>query len=127
MPWSQDRPVPSIQQSSSHFFYFLRLMQLFPNIHPATLHTVLVLCNNDFFPTVDKLLYAKKLMCSKKNLVQKKQQNKNFFYGTEGEMTNLITRDFQTCQNNYIIKKQATNVIDIAKKIDGESFVEFIA
>nr|CAI5855947.1 unnamed protein product [Callosobruchus analis] len=58
-----DRPLgaPStLQTSSSHFFYFLRLMQLFPDTHPATLHTVLTLCKNDFFRAVDKLLYAKR-------------------------------------------------------------------
>lgn len=51
---------PSIQQSSSQFLHFLRLMQLFPDVHPATLHTVLVLCKSDFFCAVDKLLYAKR-------------------------------------------------------------------
>ncbi|VEN40214.1 unnamed protein product, partial [Callosobruchus maculatus] len=58
-----DRPLAapsSLQTSSSHFFYFLRLMQLFPDTHPATLHTVLTLCKNDFFRAVDKLLYAKR-------------------------------------------------------------------
>lgn len=35
-------------------------MQLFPETHPATLHTVLTLCKNDFFCAVDKLLYAKR-------------------------------------------------------------------
>ncbi|CAH1957258.1 unnamed protein product [Acanthoscelides obtectus] len=58
-----DRPLgpqSSLQTSSSHFFYFLRLMQLFPDTHPATLHTVLTLCKNDFFRAVDKLLYAKR-------------------------------------------------------------------
>lgn len=58
------RPFPfgcsPIQQSSEQFFNFLRLMQLFPDVHPATLHTVLVLCKNQFFCAVDKLIYAKK-------------------------------------------------------------------
>ncbi|KYB29456.1 hypothetical protein TcasGA2_TC032008 [Tribolium castaneum] len=78
MPRSQDKQLPSIQQSSSQFFYFLRLMQLFPDTHPATLHTVLVLCKNDFFCAVDKMLYAKrcKLLCYKKNLIQKTHQNR---------------------------------------------------
>lgn len=35
-------------------------MQLFPEVHPATLHTVMTICKNDFFSTVDKLLYAKR-------------------------------------------------------------------
>lgn len=35
-------------------------MQLFPEVHPATLHTVLNLCKHDFFAAIDKLLYAKK-------------------------------------------------------------------
>ncbi|XP_072390010.1 uncharacterized protein [Diabrotica undecimpunctata] len=57
---NKDKAIPTIQQSSSQFFYFLRLMQLFPETHPATIHTVLTLCNNSFFQAVDKLLYAKK-------------------------------------------------------------------
>ncbi|CAH1373697.1 hypothetical protein MTP99_015074 [Tenebrio molitor] len=91
IPRSQDKPLPSIQQSSSQFFYFLRLMQLFPDTHPATLHTVLTLCKNDFFCAVDKMLYAKrcKLLCYKKNLIQKNHQSRNcksFFHssGVEG-------------------------------------------
>ncbi|KAJ8921995.1 hypothetical protein NQ315_008633 [Exocentrus adspersus] len=55
-----EKTCPSLQHSSSQFFYFLRLMQLFPETHPATLHTVLSLCKNDFFCAVDKLLYAKR-------------------------------------------------------------------
>lgn len=51
---------PGQQSSSTHFFYFLRLMQLFPDTHPATLHTVLTLSKNNFFYAIDKLLYAKK-------------------------------------------------------------------
>ncbi|XP_066248800.1 uncharacterized protein [Euwallacea similis] len=46
--------------SSTHFFYFLRLMQLFPDTHPATLHTVLTLSGHNFFFAIDKLLYAQK-------------------------------------------------------------------
>ncbi|XP_057665500.1 uncharacterized protein LOC130899520 [Diorhabda carinulata] len=57
---SNDKSFPSIQQSSTQFFYFLRLMQLFPETHPATIHTVLCLCKNNFFYAVDKLLYARK-------------------------------------------------------------------
>lgn len=57
---TSDKTCPSLLHSSSQFFYFLRLMQLFPETHPATLHTVLTLCKNDFFSTVDKLLYAKR-------------------------------------------------------------------
>ncbi|KAF5276037.1 hypothetical protein FQA39_LY00833 [Lamprigera yunnana] len=53
-------PYPSIQQSTNLFFHFLRLMQLFPDVHPATLHTTLVLCKNNFFCAVDKLIYAKR-------------------------------------------------------------------
>ncbi|XP_044259248.1 uncharacterized protein LOC123007840 [Tribolium madens] len=95
MPRSQDKQLPSIQQSSSQFFYFLRLMQLFPDTHPATLHTVLVLCKNDFFCAVDKMLYAKrcKLLCYKKNLIQKTQQNR---------------RSFSNIRINQINKRQAT-------------------
>lgn len=55
-----DKTCPALSQSSSQFFYFLRLMQLFPETHPATLHTVMTLCKNDFFGAVDKLLYAKR-------------------------------------------------------------------
>ncbi|XP_050510699.1 uncharacterized protein LOC126887311 [Diabrotica virgifera virgifera] len=57
---NKNKATPTIQQSSTQFFYFLRLMQLFPETHPATIHTVLTLCNNNFFQAVDKLLYAKK-------------------------------------------------------------------
>ncbi|KAK4882816.1 hypothetical protein RN001_006135 [Aquatica leii] len=53
-------PFQSIEQSTNLFFHFLRLMQLFPDVHPATLHTTLVLCKNNFFCAVDKLLYAKR-------------------------------------------------------------------
>ncbi|KAK9874983.1 hypothetical protein WA026_005798 [Henosepilachna vigintioctopunctata] len=63
----------SMQQSSSQFFHFLRLMQLFPQTHPATLHTVLYLCKNDFFCAVDKLLYAKRckmLYTNRRNQMQ---------------------------------------------------------
>ncbi|XP_017774809.1 PREDICTED: uncharacterized protein LOC108561405 [Nicrophorus vespilloides] len=62
-----------IRHSSSQFFHFVRLMQLFPNVHPATLHTVMTLCKNDFFIAVDKLLYAKKckeLYQNRRNLFQ---------------------------------------------------------
>nr|XP_023025590.1 uncharacterized protein LOC111513599 [Leptinotarsa decemlineata] len=59
-PKLMPKTCPSLQQSSSQFFYFLRLMQLFPETHPATLHTVLSLCKNDFFCAVDKLLYARR-------------------------------------------------------------------
>ncbi|KAG5888063.1 hypothetical protein JTB14_010039 [Gonioctena quinquepunctata] len=59
-PQPTTKSCPSLQQSSSQFFYFLRLMQLFPETHPATLHTVLCLCKNDFFCAVDKLLYARR-------------------------------------------------------------------
>lgn len=49
-------------------------MQLFPETHPATLHTVLTLCKNDFFCTVDKLLYAKrcKALYHRSQVVNKK-------------------------------------------------------
>ncbi|XP_048517691.1 uncharacterized protein LOC109535940 [Dendroctonus ponderosae] len=52
--------MPIQQSPSTHFFYFLRLMQLFPDTHPATLHTVLTLSKSNFFLTIDKLLYAQK-------------------------------------------------------------------
>ncbi|XP_018331436.1 uncharacterized protein LOC108741225 [Agrilus planipennis] len=52
--------LPS-QNSTTQFFHFFRLMQLFPEVHPATLHTVLFMCKNDFFCAVDKLLYIKRL------------------------------------------------------------------
>lgn len=58
--------------SSTQFFHFIRLMQLFPEVHPATLHTVMTLCKNDFFSTVDKLLYAKRckeLITNRRNLL----------------------------------------------------------
>ncbi|KAF5302647.1 hypothetical protein FQR65_LT08488 [Abscondita terminalis] len=67
-------PFPSIQQSSNLFFNFLRFMQLFPDIHPATLHTTLVLCKNNFFCAVDKLLYAKRCKAAyneQKQFIQK--------------------------------------------------------
>ncbi|CAG9823516.1 unnamed protein product [Phaedon cochleariae] len=57
---STDKSPSSLHQSSSQFFYFLRLMQLFPETHPATLHTVLSISKNDFFSAVDKLLYARR-------------------------------------------------------------------
>lgn len=34
----------------------MRLMQLFPMIHPAYIHSVLTQCNNDFVRTIDTLL-----------------------------------------------------------------------
>ncbi|XP_050311292.1 uncharacterized protein LOC126746911 [Anthonomus grandis grandis] len=48
------------RSNNSHFFYFLRLMQLFPETHPATLHAVLTACKSNFFYAIDKLLYAQK-------------------------------------------------------------------
>lgn len=57
---SETHQCHSLQETSTQFFHFLRLMQLFPDVHPATLHTVLNLCKHDFFAAIDKLLYAKK-------------------------------------------------------------------
>lgn len=53
-------------------------MQLFPDAHPATLHTVLMLCNNDFYSAVDTMLYAKKckLACADKKCTQNPQNKK---------------------------------------------------
>lgn len=73
------RQETPIQQSSSQFFHFLRLMQLFPEVHPATLHTVMSLCQNNFFAAVDKLLYAKKckeVYNSRKSLYQRYEGNR---------------------------------------------------
>ncbi|XP_060524231.1 uncharacterized protein LOC132700733 isoform X2 [Cylas formicarius] len=82
-PLSHETPI---QQSSSHFFYFLRLMQLFPDTHPATLHSVLTLTKNNFFYAIDKLLYAKKCKSiygkrhtrHSKNAGQNKMVNENY-------------------------------------------------
>ncbi|XP_045465541.1 uncharacterized protein LOC123674644 [Harmonia axyridis] len=57
---NENSTFSSMQQSSNQFFLFLRLMQLFPHTHPATLHSVLYICKNDFFCAIDKLLYAKR-------------------------------------------------------------------
>ncbi|CAH1126921.1 unnamed protein product [Ceutorhynchus assimilis] len=46
--------------TSTHFFHFLRLMQMFPETHPATLHTVLTMSRNKFLVAIDKLLYAQR-------------------------------------------------------------------
>lgn len=53
-------------------------MQLFPDTHPATLHTVLMLCKNDFYSAVDKMLYAKKCKLASMNTASspKPKQNK---------------------------------------------------
>lgn len=53
-------------------------MQLFPDVHPATLHSVMILCKNDFFGAVDKLLYAKRCKSYYMNQrINNTQQTKN--------------------------------------------------
>ncbi|XP_044756376.1 uncharacterized protein LOC123314956 [Coccinella septempunctata] len=69
----------SMQQSSNQFFLFLRLMQLFPHTHPATLHSVMYICKNDFFCAIDKLLYAKRckiLYNNRRNQIQQRVNEK---------------------------------------------------
>ncbi|XP_019868176.1 uncharacterized protein LOC109596995 isoform X2 [Aethina tumida] len=95
------KPCPSMQESSSHFFYFIRLMQLFPEVHPATLHTVMTLSKNNFFSAVDKLLYAKrcKAMYNKnQSLYKNKSQNRNF-PTTINLKTTSITVKAECCDN----------------------------
>lgn len=48
-------------------------MQLFPDVHPATLHTVLSICKNDFFSAVDKILYAKRCKTVNKRVQRRAQ------------------------------------------------------
>lgn len=103
-----------LQHSSSQFFHFLRLMQLFPDVHPATLHSVMSLCKNDFFGAVDKLLFAKR--CKNyyinqrtgpppKNAHQQRYQP----YGHSGKRQ----EDFQQAQ-----QKQAVLSNDVACVLD---------
>lgn len=68
------------KNSSSEFFHFVRLMQLFPSVHPATLHTVMTMCKSDFFVAVDRLLYAKRckeLYDTKRRMFQCAPKNNN--------------------------------------------------
>lgn len=51
--------VQPVDSSSNQFQYFMRLMQLFPTIHPAYIHSVLTACNNDFMRTIDSLLRSR--------------------------------------------------------------------
>ena len=120
MPRSQDKPLPSIQQSSSQFFYFLRLMQLFPDTHPATLHTVLVLCKNDFFCAVDKMLYAKrcKLLCYKKNILQKSQRGNRSYAGNDSAGMRANNKSEFPKQTNFV-NKASSSVSNPEKKREG--------
>lgn len=67
-------------------------MQLFPDVHPATLHTVLNLCKHDFFAAIDKLLYAKK--CKQ---VFTSRQKDNQKCSSTGTSTNANTN-----QNRFV-------------------------
>ncbi|KAB0802635.1 hypothetical protein PPYR_04821 [Photinus pyralis] len=83
-------PCVAVQHSSNLFLHFLRLMQIFPEIHPATLHTTMVLCKNNFFCAVDKLLYAKKYITNDvgdqqtEQKVEKPQPHTNKSLNTKG-------------------------------------------
>ncbi|XP_063909871.1 uncharacterized protein LOC135127355 [Zophobas morio] len=123
MPRSQDKPLPSIQQSSSQFFYFLRLMQLFPDTHPATLHTVLVLCKNDFFCAVDKMLYAKrcKLLCYKKNILQKSQRGSRSYAGNDTVGMRANNKSEFPKQTNFV-NKASSSVSNAEKKREDSTF-----
>ncbi|KAL3277424.1 hypothetical protein HHI36_012772 [Cryptolaemus montrouzieri] len=107
----------SMQQSSSQFFHFLRLMQLFPQTHPATLHTVLYLCKNDFFCAIDKLLYAKRckmLYNSRRSqLQQHKTQGKSASLGVSSPLMGPSTL---TSQKRSYLKSQMTSE-DICREV----------
>lgn len=68
-------------------------MQLFPDVHPATLHSVMTLCKNDFFGAVDKLLYAKRC--------------KNYYMNQRGnyQQTKTTQQRYQPYNNNGNMKK----------------------
>nr|XP_022903814.1 uncharacterized protein LOC111416098 isoform X1 [Onthophagus taurus]XP_022903815.1 uncharacterized protein LOC111416098 isoform X1 [Onthophagus taurus] len=68
----------------TYFNNFVRLMQLFPEMHPASLHTALSMCKNEFVSSVDRLLYVRKYrngnVCNKREdsgVLNKKIQRKN--------------------------------------------------
>ncbi|CAH0559522.1 unnamed protein product [Brassicogethes aeneus] len=115
---THDKNCPSMQQSSSQFFYFLRLMQLFPDTHPATLHTVLTLCKNDFFCAVDKLLYAKrcKVMYNRRqNLYQKFSQTRSHPYQSTNAGNSKCVSSQQK-DKNEVAKVVAEKPVEVVKK-----------
>lgn len=83
-------------------------MQLFPDTHPATLHTVLTLCKNDFFCAVDKLLYAKrcKALYNRSQVMLKKHPvNRSHPYCNPNEHCKYCS------QNEGNLKKETKQVI----------------
>lgn len=82
-------------------------MQLFPDVHPATLHTVMTICQNNFFAAVDKLLYAKKckeVYNSRKTLFQQfegSKQNRYQPYYSNLSTTNSYSTQSQKMNVNY--------------------------
>lgn len=71
-------------------------MKLFPDVHPATLHTVLAVNNNNFFLTVDKLLHA--IKCKQQLSNEKDFCDKN---RTANNLTNCCNFSFQCRKRTY--------------------------
>lgn len=81
-------------------------MKLFPDVHPATLHTVLAVNKNNFFLTVDKLLHA--IRCKQQHSNQKDFSNKHC---TENNLTNCWNINFQ-CRKRTHLNNDVVSVND---------------
>lgn len=75
-------------------------MQLFPDVHPATLHSVMSLCKNDFFGAVDKLLYAKRCKNYYMNQRNGAQQTSTNFHRYQPYVFNVKRNDESNKYNN---------------------------
>lgn len=49
--------MPTVELSTSHIDNFVDLMLLFPNVHPAIIHAVLLLSKNNFLGAIDRVLH----------------------------------------------------------------------
>lgn len=79
-------------------------MQLFPETHPATLHTVLTLCENNFFRAVDKLLYAKHCKKMYNKTTQKRTPyQKELFVGKTIILQSSEKGDENKCEFTYFV------------------------
>lgn len=114
----------TVQCSSSEFFHFLRLMQLFPEVHPATLHTVMTMCQNNFLAAVDRLLYAKKCkeLHNRRNHYHQqicKSRTARFHpYSCNNSKSTIKTEDTEegNDNSNFIMEHNfSSEVLDIAK------------
>lgn len=88
-------------------------MQLFADVHPATLHTVLILCKNDFFRAVDKLLFAKRckqLYSNKKNISKGPLPSKPNKFPCCGKAT-FANKSQETIDDNVIEKNQTSSFL----------------